>query len=383
MIAVDKGHNQALRGSLTTNPKNSPEEKLPQTRVREPDVCATEQTHALPAKKRVETTPTRFVTETLDTPSRTHASESKPPPAIVDAGSAANFAWDEYLHAAIRNPHTRRSYERASRRFLEWADHRGKRLHEVTPADVGRYLDGLAGSPASKKVYLAAIRHLFDLLVQRHAVVLNPAASVRGERHKPVEGRTPEISVAQARQLLGSIDERRLIGLRDKAAISVLIYTAARVGAVCRLRVGDFVDAGDQHVLLMREKGGKPREIPVRHDLRVLLGRLVEARQGIGPLDRGMPLFPSAVRRTGRLSDRRMSPDDLSRMVRRRIRDAGLPSRLTAHSFRVATITDLLSQGVPLEDVQNLAGHADPRTTRLYDRRSRRVTRNIVERISI
>ena len=62
---------------------------------------------------------------------------------------------------------------------------------------------------------------------------------------------------------------------------------------------------------------------------------------------------------------------------------AGLPSRLSPHSFRVATITDLLEQGVPLEDVQNLAGHADPRTTRLYDRRSKKVTRNIVERISI
>ena len=53
------------------------------------------------------------------------------------------------------------------------------------------------------------------------------------------------------------------------------------------------------------------------------------------------------------------------------------------HSFRVATITDLLTQGVPLEDVQYLAGHADPRTTRLYDRRQKKVTRNIVERISI
>jgi hypothetical protein len=31
-------------------------------------------------------------------------------------------------------------------------------------------------------------------------------------------------------------------------------------------------------------------------------------------------------------------------------------------------ITDLLDQQLPLEDVQDLAGHADPRTTRLYDR---------------
>ncbi len=46
-------------------------------------------------------------------------------------------------------------------------------------------------------------------------------------------------------------------------------------------------------------------------------------------------------------------------------------------------IADLLAQGVPLENVQQLAGHADPRTTRLYDRWQKQVTRNMVERISI
>jgi site-specific recombinase XerD len=53
------------------------------------------------------------------------------------------------------------------------------------------------------------------------------------------------------------------------------------------------------------------------------------------------------------------------------------------HSFCVTAVTDLLEQNVPLEDVRYLAGHADPRTTRIYDRRGRKVTRNIVERISI
>jgi site-specific recombinase XerD len=46
-------------------------------------------------------------------------------------------------------------------------------------------------------------------------------------------------------------------------------------------------------------------------------------------------------------------------------------------------VTDLLNQNVPLEDVQYLAGHSNPRTTQTYDRRRRQVTRNIVERISI
>jgi integrase/recombinase XerD len=70
-------------------------------------------------------------------------------------------------------------------------------------------------------------------------------------------------------------------------------------------------------------------------------------------------------------------------MVKRRLKDAGLPPQYSPHSFRVTTVTDLLSQGVPLEDVQYLAGPADPRTTQLYDRRQKRVTRNVVERISI
>lgn len=45
--------------------------------------------------------------------------------------------------------------------------------------------------------------------------------------------------------------------------------------------------------------------------------------------------------------------------------------------------TDLLEHGVPLEEVQHLVENANPRTTRHYDRRQRKVTRNIVERISI
>jgi integrase/recombinase XerD len=69
--------------------------------------------------------------------------------------------------------------------------------------------------------------------------------------------------------------------------------------------------------------------------------------------------------------------------MKRCLKDAGMPVHISPHSFRVTTITDLLEQRVPLEDVQRLAGHSDPRTTRLYDRRDWKITRNIVERISI
>ena len=78
-----------------------------------------------------------------------------------------------------------------------------------------------------------------------------------------------------------------------------------------------------------------------------------------------------------------MTGIDICRMTKRRLKTAGLPGHFSPHSFRVTTVTDLLEQDVSLEEVQYLAGHSDPRTTRIYDRPRRKLTRNIVERISL
>ena len=148
------------------------------------------------------------------------------------------------------------------------------------------------------------------------------------------------------------------------------------------LQRGSLYHAGEQWMLHLDEKGGKSREIPVRHDLEQILFEYIEAA-GLGDAPPDTPLFRTAHRKMKQLTSRGMYVVDVCRMVKRRLRNAGLPDRLSPHSFRVTTITDLLEQGVPLEDVRRLAGHADPRTTRLYDRRQKKITRNIVERISI
>lgn len=307
---------------------------------------------------------------------------SETPAWVEQAGGGAKFAFEEFLYGQIRNPFTRRNYLRAVRVFSWWCQARGLKLTRVTPADVAQHLDSLPIAPPTRKVHLAALRRFFDQLVLRHVILLNPALSVRGERYQVVEGKTPEISIEQARRLLRSIDTSHVIGLRDRAVIALMIYTAARVGAVAKLRRGDFYDSGDQYCLRFTEKGGKVREIPVRHDLQGWMQEYLAAA-GVNGAEAALPIFCTAQRRTRRLTVNPMTADDMGRMVKRRLRDAGLSPRLSAHSFRVATVTDLLDQGVSLEEVQFLAGHADPRTTRLYDRRQRRVTRNIVERISI
>ena len=71
----------------------------------------------------------------------------------------------------------------------------------------------------------------------------------------------------------------------------------------------------------------------------------------------GSPLW----RRSGGRSAR----SGTARAARAGLEAAG---QVSPHSLRVAFITGAREAGVPLEDVQDAAGHADPRTTRRYDR---------------
>lgn len=304
------------------------------------------------------------------------------PVLLTAAGASAQFAWDEFFSAQIRNRHTRSNYLRAVRRFLAWVPAYAPSLAQITPGIVGAYFEQFHGSVPTKNLHLSAIRAFFNVLVNRHVCILNPAATVRGERHRAIEGKTPEISRDQARQLLASVSTLTPAGLRNKAIIGTLIYTATRAGAIAGLRLRDFCSDGTQYSLRFREKNGKLRSIPVRHDLQgLLLDYLATFNWQTQPPD--TPFFRAAAGRSGLLTERALTNIDICRMVKRCLFAAGLPPNLSPHSFRVATITDLLMQGIALEDVQYLAGHSDPRTTRLYDRRHRQVTRNTVERISI
>lgn len=172
------------------------------------------------------------------------------------AGPAAVFVAEEFFYAAIGNEHTRNAYRASVERFLDRCEQRGLTLERITPKDVGQYFDELRRenlSIASRKLHLAALRHFFDALVRRHAVLLNPALSVCGERYAAVEGKPPEISVQQARRLLASIDAETPVARRDRAVLALLAYTAARAGAVAKLRRGDLTDTAGEPQLRFSE----------------------------------------------------------------------------------------------------------------------------------
>ena len=288
----------------------------------------------------------------------------------------------EFFTAQVNNDHTRKAYFNAMRRFAEWCETHG--LHElaaVQPFHVAAFVKDLQGqfSPPTVKQYLAALRMLFDWLVNGHVMETNPTHAVRGPKYVVKKGKTPVLTAEEARTLLDAIPTDTLTGLRDRALIGVMVYTFARVNAVIEMKVKDYFTQGQRGWVRLHEKGGKEHEVPCHHSLEKILDNYIEAA-GIADDPNGL-LFRSTGRKTGEAQA--LWQQDVYRMIQRRAAAAGIATRIGNHTFRATGITAYLKNKGTLEHAQTIANHASPRTTKLYDRRSDEISSDEVEKIAI
>jgi integrase/recombinase XerD len=204
---------------------------------------------------------------------------------------------------------------------------------------------------------------------------------IRQSRADIKRGKTPVLTAEEARQLLDSIDTSTLIGLRDRALIGVMVYTFARVSAALDMKVGDYYIEGRKAWFRLREKGGKRHEMPANHkaadyvDAYIAAAGIVEEKKS--------PLFRTVGGRKQELSNRPLDPRNSLDMIKRRASAIGLPETICNHTFRATGITAYRANGGSLEKAQEMANHASPKTTKLYDRTNDQVTLDEVEKIDI
>jgi site-specific recombinase XerD len=257
------------------------------------------------------------------------------PALVADASEHAARRFLEFFAATIRNKNTRLAYYRAVVRFFTWCErHQLTELVAIEPLHVAAYIEELQRSfeKPSVKQHLAALRMLFDWLVTGGVLATNPAHAVRGPKHVVKTGKTPVLTGEQARTLLDSIDTSTVVGLRDRALISIMTFAFARIGAVVSMRVEDYYPQGKRWWVRLHEKGGKRHEMPAHHTLEAYLDAYIDAA---GMRDSGKsPLFRSAAGRTGMLTEHAMNRIDAYRMIRRRAADAGFKVRINCHTFR-------------------------------------------------
>ena len=95
-----------------------------------------------------------------------------------------------------------------------------------------------------------------------------------------------------------------LIGLRDRALISVMTFTFARVSAAVGMRVEDYYPKGKRWWVRLHEKGGKRHDLPAHHNLETYLDAYIE-RRAFGKWTRARCSGPPSV---ARVNERGLSP---------------------------------------------------------------------------
>lgn len=305
------------------------------------------------------------------------------PAAIRQAGEQAEQRYTEFFTAQIRNRNTRAAYWEAARQFFAWCEDAGLSLALINPIVVATYIEGLMQGGASAptvKQHLAALRSLFDWLVIGQVIPHNPAAAVRGPKHSVRRGKTPVREPEELRRLFASLSGTSLSDLRDRALLAILLYSFARVSAVCRMNVEDYFAASSRRMVLrLHEKGGKYHEVPAHHLVIQYVDEYLAASGLTGR--KALPLFQSI--RSGRLTGKRLKRQDAWALVKRRCIEAGIPEGTTCHSFRASGITIFLKNGGSIEQAATIANHESPRTTKLYDRRSEEISQTEIERVRL
>jgi len=301
------------------------------------------------------------------------------PPALLRPGQLANLdalaaiPEEEVWLASQKSARTRRAYKLDVAHFmktlgimapdqLRQVDHRAVIAWER----IMREEQGAAPSTVRRR--LAALSSLFKHLVRHGAASRNPVVDVTRPNINREEGSTLAFSKAQARRLLDAPAENTLAGLRDRAILSVGLQVGLRRAEIAALKVGDLHQNRGFDALRLTRKGGRRDALAIHPQtatrIRVYLELGGHGAEHDGPLFRPLRGNAKPHDAAGRLD-----PDTIDRLVRKYANGIGLLRGYSAHSMRATFITTALENGAQLEDVQKAAGHRDPSTTKLYDRR--------------
>jgi integrase/recombinase XerD len=295
------------------------------------------------------------------------------PGALSPIAALAEIPEEDIWLAKQKSKRTRRAYKLDVQHFMQTL--RIRSYDELRQVDhraviawerIMREIDGAAPSTVRRR--LAALSSLFKHLVRHHHVERNPVAEVERPAINRDEGTTLAFSKDQARRLLDLPPENTIDGLRDRAILAVGLQVGLRRAEIAALKVGHLHQNRGYDSLRIIRKGGRRDALAIHPKTAQRIRAYLDAA-GHGT-DLEGPLFrPLSHNRRMQETRRPMHPDAVDRVLRKHARAIGLDRGYSAHSMRATFITTALENGASLEDVQRAAGHREPGTTKLYDRR--------------
>jgi len=282
------------------------------------------------------------------------------------------FFMDYLPQQRAMSPHTIQSYRDSVKLLLQFAT--GKNgdpccltTEMLTVERITAFLHhletGRHNQAATRNVRLSAIHSFFRYLARENPECMRQAQCVLSIPFKRASVREIQhLDFTEIHAVMASIDRAQGNGLRDRALLSLMFNTGARVSEVVGLQATDLRLAPPPSILL-RGKGRKERTCPLWPETAGLLRELME-QQGI-QLSQPVAIF---------LNHRRapLSRFGVRIILQKYVRKASekLPvlkrKRLHPHSLRHSAAVHLLRSGVDISTIAHLLGHASLNTTNRY-----------------
>ena len=314
-----------------------------------------------------------------------HAVPAQPGPlGPTDPLAEATAAW-----LAAKKPTTRDAYRRDLQSWALFCDRRGQHplLARKPDADLfGAWLQDTTGphlTATSAARRMAAVSSWYRYLVACDLHERNPFSAAERPRVDRDYSATAFLDEPSAKRLILAAETHRgVTGLRDAAMVRLMLQLGVRVTEVCALTVESLGTTGGQRTVTIHGKGGKRVVRALPPSAGQALDRYLAARDAHHRAEPAHPAEPAPhtdarplfTTESGRAVDR----THLFKLVRRLAREANLPhpDSITPHSLRHTFATLATERGADLDDLQDAMGHADPRTTRRYQRSARRLDRD-------
>ena len=276
---------------------------------------------------------------------------------------------------------TIRSYLSVTKQYLEWCRDNLLSPVEAEPEDIKLYRQhlvesGYANSTIATKLNIVRI---FYKAAQAHGLITsNPAAKVKAPKdRKDPAARITFMEAEELKFLLDYIqsqlneaktNKQKLVLLRDRVLVGIMSLEGCRTVEMHQLKVSDIVRQGIKTGLQVSAKRAS-RIVPLTDNLALWLDEYLQMRRKV--LRRKIkPEDFVFVSLSNNSKNQQLSRRSIRAIIDRYLVECNLKHTdgrtLSAHSLRHTAGTLALRTGSDLRQVQDLLGHADPRTTSIY-----------------
>jgi integrase/recombinase XerD len=288
-------------------------------------------------------------------------------PHSLTAHIGRHLAWLEARGYAVGGLWTRRA---DLQEFCSWCAER----EVIRPPDLNRIVidlfqryisqrpknDGDLLSATTQCKKLMTIAKYCKWLVRERLIAYDPAA----ELELPRSGiRLPKavLTAGEAEDVLAVPDVSTVLGLRDRTILEVFYATGIRRSELIRLNL-EHVEFNRGVLSIRHGKGDKDRFVPLGDRAAAWLRKyLAESRS---------QLIVHADERAVFLSSRgnRIADHYVTELVSKVIEESGIGKAGGCHLFRHTAATLMLEGGADIRFIQEMLGHASPKTTQVYTR---------------